>query len=53
LWQSGAQIEATGVRHFCLPRHGIRARSGRKPKIGYFETVALTDKANGKTSGLN
>jgi len=32
---------------------GIRARYGTEPKITYFETVALTDKASGQASGLD
>lgn len=32
---------------------GIRARYGTEPKIGYFETVALTDKASGQAGGLD
>lgn len=32
---------------------GIRARYGTEPKISYFETVALTDKATGKAGGLD
>lgn len=31
---------------------GIRARYGTEPKISYFETVALTDKASGQAGGL-
>jgi hypothetical protein len=30
---------------------GIRARYGTEPKISYFETVALTDKASGQRAG--
>ena len=32
---------------------GIRARYGAEPKISYFETVALTDKASGQAGGLD
>jgi hypothetical protein len=32
---------------------GIRARYGADPKISYFETVALTDKASGQAGGLD
>ena len=31
---------------------GIRARYGTEPKIAYFETLALTDKASGQAGGL-
>ena len=31
---------------------GIRARYGSEPRITYFETVALTDKASGQAGGL-
>ena len=33
-------------------RDGIRARYGNDPKIQYFETVALTDKASGKAGAI-
>ena len=32
---------------------GIRSRYGAEPKISYFETVALTDKASGQAGGLD
>lgn len=32
---------------------GIRARYGSEPRISYFETVALTDKASGQAGGLD
>ena len=32
---------------------GIRSRYGTEPKITYFETVALTDKATGYAGGLD
>jgi hypothetical protein len=32
---------------------GIRARYGTEPRISYFETVALTDKASGQAGGFN
>jgi Putative mono-oxygenase ydhR len=32
---------------------GIHARYGTEPKISYFETVALTDKASGRAGGLD
>jgi hypothetical protein len=32
---------------------GIRARYGTEPRITYFETVALTDKASGHAGGLD
>jgi Putative mono-oxygenase ydhR len=32
---------------------GIQARYGTEPKISYFETVALTDKASGQAGGLD
>lgn len=31
---------------------GIRARYGTEPRMTYFETVALTDKASGQAGGL-
>jgi putative monooxygenase ydhR len=31
---------------------GIRARYGSDPRITYFETVALTDRASGQAGGL-
>lgn len=34
-------------------RDGIRARYGNDPKIQYFETVALTDKATGVAGALD
>ena len=33
-------------------RDSIRARYGNDPKIQYFETVALTDKASGKAGAI-
>ncbi len=33
-------------------RDGIRARCGNDPRIQYFETVALTDKATGKAGAI-
>jgi hypothetical protein len=30
-----------------------QCRYGTEPKIAYFETVALTDKASGQASGLD
>jgi hypothetical protein len=32
---------------------GIRARYGTEPKISFFETVALTDKASAQAGGLD
>lgn len=32
---------------------GIRDRYGNEPKITYFETVALADKATGQAGGLD
>lgn len=32
---------------------GIRARYGTEPKISFFETVALTDKASTQAGGLD
>ena len=32
---------------------GIRARYGTEPKITYFDTVALTDKASGQAGALD
>jgi hypothetical protein len=32
---------------------GIRARYSTEPRITYFETVALTDKASGHAGGLD
>jgi hypothetical protein len=34
------------------PALGIRARYGNDPRIQYFETVALTDKASGKAGAI-
>ena len=30
---------------------GVRARYGSEPKISYFETVALADRASGQAGG--
>jgi Putative mono-oxygenase ydhR len=32
---------------------GIRARYGKEPKISYYETVALADKASGRAAAWN
>jgi hypothetical protein len=32
---------------------GIRARYGTEPRITYFETLALTDRASGQAGGLD
>ena len=32
---------------------GIRARYGTEPRISYFETVALADKASGQAGGID
>ena len=34
-------------------RDGIRGRYGNDPRIQYFETVALTDRASGFAGGLD
>jgi hypothetical protein len=34
-------------------RDGVRARYGNEPRISYFETVALADKASGQAGGLS
>jgi hypothetical protein len=49
MWESEADAEA----FYSGPwRAGIRARYGNDPKIQYFETVALTDKATGKAGAI-
>jgi Putative mono-oxygenase ydhR len=49
MWESQADAEA----FYSGPwREGIRARYGNDPKIQYFETVALTDKATGKAGAI-
>ena len=50
MWESQADAEA----FYSGPwREGIRARYGNDPKIQYFETVALTDKATGKAGAIS
>src|SRR5258708_18947071 len=49
MWETQADAEA----FYSGPwRDGIRARYGNGPKIEYFETVALTDKASGKAGAI-
>jgi hypothetical protein len=49
MWETQADAEA----FYSGPwREGIRARYGNDPKIQYFETVALTDKASGKAGAI-
>jgi hypothetical protein len=49
MWESQATAEA----FYSGPwRDGIRARYGNDPRIQYFETVALTDKATGKAGAI-
>jgi hypothetical protein len=49
MWESQAAAEA----FYSGPwRDGIRARYGNDPRIQYFETVALADKASGKAGGI-
>ena len=49
MWETQADAEA----FYSGPwRDGIRARYGNDPKIQYFETVALTDKASGKAGAI-
>jgi hypothetical protein len=49
MWESEADAE---VFYSGPWRDGIRARYGNDPKIQYFETVALTDKATGKAGAI-
>ena len=49
MWESQAAAEKFYSGEWL---EGIRARYGSEPKITYFETVALTDKASGKAGGL-
>ena len=49
MWESQAAAEAFYTGPW---RDGIRARYGNDPRIEYFETVALTDKASGKAGGI-
>jgi hypothetical protein len=49
MWETQADAEA----FYSGPwRDGIRARYGNDPKVQYFETVALTDKASGKAGAV-
>jgi len=49
MWETQADAEA----FYSGPwRDGIRARYGNDPKIQYFETVALTDRATGKAGAI-
>ena len=49
MWETQADAEAFYTGPW---RDGIRARYGNDPKIQYFETVALTDKASGKAGAV-
>jgi Putative mono-oxygenase ydhR len=49
MWETQADAEAFYTGPW---RDGIRARYGNDPKIQYFETVALTDKATGKAGAI-
>ena len=49
MWESQAAAEAFYSGPWV---EGIRARYGNDPKIQYFETVALTDKATGKAGAI-
>jgi hypothetical protein len=49
MWETQKDAEAFYTGPW---RDGIRARYGNDPKIQYFETVALTDKASGKAGGF-
>jgi hypothetical protein len=49
MWESEADARAFYTGPW---RDGIRARYGNDPKVQYFETVALTDKATGKAGGF-
>src|SRR6202453_888109 len=49
MWESQAAAEA----FYSGPwSDGIRARYGKHPKIQYFETAALTDKASGTPGAI-
>ena len=49
MWESQEAAE----RFYCGEwLAGIHARYGTEPKINYFETVALTDRASGQAGGL-
>ena len=49
MWECQAAAEA----FYSGPwREGIRARYGNDPRIQYFETVALTDKATGQAGAI-
>jgi hypothetical protein len=50
MWESQKAAEAFYTGPW---REGIRARYGHDPRIQYFETVALTDKASGFAGGLD
>jgi hypothetical protein len=49
MWETQKDAEAFYTGPW---RDGIRARYGNDPKIQYFETVALTDKATGKAGAI-
>jgi hypothetical protein len=50
MWESQQDAE----KFYTGPwREGIRARYGNDPRIQYFETVALADKASGFAGGLD
>jgi hypothetical protein len=49
MWESEADARAFYTGPW---RDGIRARYGNDPKVQYFETVALTDKATGKAGAI-
>jgi len=49
MWESEADADAFYNGPW---REGIRARYGNDPKIRYFETVALTDKATGEAGAI-
>jgi hypothetical protein len=49
MWETHADAEAFYTGPW---RDGIRARYGNDPKIQYFETVALADKASGRAGAI-
>jgi Putative mono-oxygenase ydhR len=50
MWESQAAAEA----FYSGPwSDGIRARYGCEPRISYFETVAIADRASGKAGALD
>jgi hypothetical protein len=50
MWESQEAAERFYSGEWCA---GIRARHSTEPKISYFETVALTDKASGQAGRLD